>query len=114
MYAGSAHFKPDEFRCPHCGEVKLERSLCDHLEALRSLIRRPLPIVSGYRCPTHNARVGGAPRSQHLLGRAADIPPGLVSERQARQVGFTGIGINAARWVVHVDVRAGPLTTWRY
>jgi len=33
----------------------------------------PLRISSGYRCHRLNKAVGGAPNSQHLVGKAADI-----------------------------------------
>lgn len=45
------------------------------LEPLRALWGAPVLCVSGYRSPEHNARVGGAQASQHMLGRAADIVP---------------------------------------
>ena len=32
-----------------------------------------LTIISGYRSPEQNARIGGAKQSQHLLGKAVDI-----------------------------------------
>ena len=30
-------------------------------------------VTSGYRCPIHNAAIGGAAESQHIYGTAADI-----------------------------------------
>jgi uncharacterized protein YcbK (DUF882 family) len=84
------------------------------LETVRALAGgHPLRIVSGYRCPPHNKAVGGAKDSQHMYGAAADIPAGRVTPAQATRAGFTGLGIQAG-WVVHVDVRDGPITTWHY
>ena len=52
------------------------RALVDQvLEPVRALIGAPLIITSGYRCATLNRLIGGAPRSQHLLGEAADFIP---------------------------------------
>lgn len=74
---------------------------------------QPLRIVSGYRTEATNRAVGGAENSRHLLGQAADIPSGYATPDQARAAGATGIGISG-KWVTHVDVRPGPVVTWRY
>lgn len=102
----SAHFDSAEFRCRHCGQVKVAPGLVTKLERLRSLIRRPLPIVSGYRCAVHNARVGGAPASKHLVGEAVDLARGIATVDEAGRAGFTGIGYRG-QWAVHVDIRPG-------
>lgn len=109
----SPHFVSDEFRCKHCGRVEVLEELVAHLELLRAIVGRPLTPVSGYRCPEHNARVGGARGSQHLVGRAADLPHGYATVAQARKAGFRGIG-QRGPWAVHVDVRTGRRATWTY
>jgi hypothetical protein len=43
------------------------------LEYIRTLIRAPIIISSGYRSPDVNQVVGGAASSQHIKGEAADI-----------------------------------------
>ena len=51
------------------------RALCENvLEPLRQHFNVPIRINSGYRSPALNKAVGGAKRSYHLQGRAADIP----------------------------------------
>lgn len=115
----SPHFSRREFACkgsqraghpPH--SVKVSAHLVQHLERLRAIVGRPLPIVSGHRCPWWNQRVGGASRSQHLYGTAADIPRGYATVDQAERAGFTGIG-HKDGWAVHVDVRPAR-ARWRY
>ena len=44
------------------------------LEPARFLVG-PIIVNSGYRCEEVNRMVGGAARSQHLYGQAADIRP---------------------------------------
>lgn len=110
----SPHFSRREFRCRHCGAVRVDPHLVEHLEVLRAMVGRPLVIVSGYRCPTHNRNVGGASRSQHLYGRAADLVDGYATVSQARRAGFTGIGRDADGSALHVDVRHGPRAEWLY
>ena len=57
------------------------RLLADTLEAIRAELGRPVAVLSGYRSPAYNDRVGGVTRSQHMEGRAADIKADGVSPR---------------------------------
>lgn len=115
---GTKHFDESEFRCKDgCGLLVVKPLLLERLEQLRAVIGTPIPIVSGFRCCEHNKNVGGASRSRHTVGEAADIPKALrVTRRQAERVGFTGIGIDGdSGWVVHVDVRPQrDVTVWHY
>ncbi len=43
------------------------------LQPLRDHLKRPITINSAYRSPKVNSAVGGSPRSQHMVGQAADI-----------------------------------------
>lgn len=109
----SEHFSRAEFSCRHCGRLDfISCELVANLEMLRSIVGRPVTIVSGWRCRTHNRAVGGATRSQHVLGKAADLPARLATPDQARRAGFRGIGTKGP-WAVHVDVREIP-STWTY
>lgn len=58
---------------PHKEHVERLKALCENV--LEPLRRRfgVIRITSGYRCAELNARVGGAPSSQHMRGEAADI-----------------------------------------
>ncbi len=104
----STHFSAWEFRCLDGTTHEIDAELIDRLERLRSVAGgRPLRIVSGYRSPAYNRAVGGAPNSQHMFGRAADIPLGYATVRQATDVGFRGIGFQHD-FAIHVDVRPGP------
>ena len=69
----TAHFKTSEFACKHCGEVKVDSELLAVLELVRNHFGAPVTVTSGYRCKTHNLNVGGAPKSKHVEGIAADI-----------------------------------------
>lgn len=50
------------------------KALCMQLEAWR-VVSGPLLVTSGYRSVAVNAAVGGARKSQHLVGEAADVIP---------------------------------------
>ena len=110
----SAHFDSSEFTCHHCGSIGngINPALIRELEKLRAIVKKPLHVNSGYRCPVHNAAVGGVPLSQHKLGNAADIavPEGMSFEefrRACNQCDFDAIGLYPDSWFIHLDVRDG-------
>ena len=43
------------------------------LDPLREKFGKPIIVTSGYRCKELNKTVGGAAKSQHMSGEAADI-----------------------------------------
>lgn len=112
------HFKPKEFACKHCGEIRVDIQLLEKLEQLRTAIgNRPIIINSGYRCPTHNKAVGGAKNSQHMYGKAADIRAKDMSPRTLEKFADTvfyngGVGMGGQN-IVHVDTR-GHKARWYY
>jgi len=115
----SPNFNEAEFRCPCCGIAAVQPSLITALEDLRAKLGKPITINhgGGYRCAKHNAEIGGAPRSQHLLGMAADISSRNVSGKELYECAMTvpafhGLGM-APTWI-HCDVRPAPLVRWLY
>ena len=75
----SKHFTRHEFSCKcGCGFDTVDSELLVMLEAIREHFGKPVVISSACRCPAHNEAVGGAPNSQHKLGRAADIVVGGI------------------------------------
>ncbi len=65
---------------PNEGQVENLKWLCRWLEMLRSEWNKrygdgddPIIITSAFRCKEVNEAVGGSPKSNHLLGCAADI-----------------------------------------
>lgn len=91
------------------------------LQRLRDLIGQPLYLLSTYRDPVHNKKIGGATNSQHIYGLASDIDRPRtgreITEAEARRCGFNGIGMEKrsqpGRHVIHVDVRPSP-ARWFY
>lgn len=103
----SEHFDESEFVCPDCQTVHVDPGLTYLLEKARELLGRPIVIHSGFRCPNHNAAVGGTPQSAHLTGEAADIVCAFSADRYDLlrtflTLGVTRIGIGAG--FIHVDV----------
>ena len=95
----------------------------DTVEQLRAHFGKAVTITSGYRTAAHNAAVGGAKSSQHLLGRAADIRVEGVSVEDVAayteslmpdwgSVGRYPVKAGRATGWVHVDTRAEK-ARWR-
>lgn len=107
------YFKDEEFACRHCGELPengMDQRLIDILDMLRDYLEVPLIVTSGYRCPVHNANVGGVPNSQHVLGIGADIavPEGFTVDYLAdlaERFGADGVGRYYDDNFVHIDTR---------
>ena len=87
----------------------IDKRLVDVLDAIRERIGQPIEVLSGYRCPEHNAEVGGVPNSQHVEGTAADITYDGINvdylAQVAEECGADGIGCYYHQDFVHVDVR---------
>ena len=112
-YKISEHFKLKEFQCQDGSDtVKFSTELLAKLEKLRAYGGYTITVNSGYRTVTHNKKVGGASKSQHLNGTAADITVKkdgkIVNARKicclAQTLGFKGIGFISEN-SVHVDMR---------
>jgi len=112
---------------PSAAHREALRALCVHvLEPIRERFG-PVMVNSGYRCPTLNRSMGGAPNSQHCLGEAADIEvPGMSNRDLAlwieRNLDYDQLilecykpGVPGAGWVhvsykVHEPNRTQELT----
>lgn len=107
----SPNFNDYEFKC-HCGKCELVKPSCELLiilEDVRSYFNRPVTIMSGYRCISHNANVGGAKKSKHLNSTASDIivsgvRPSKVHEYLTNKY-INTYGIGAYDTFTHVDIR---------
>lgn len=106
-------FKPYELASNGNGMLLINKQSMDALQRFRDLVGVPVIINSAYRDHAYNKKIGGAPASQHLLGRAFDIriTPQLTREKihiHAKSAGFTGIGDYNS--FVHIDT--GPARYW--
>lgn len=103
------YFKPSEFACNCCKQENIDEKLVAKLDLARELAGIPFKINSAYRCPKHNANVGGVKDSSHVGGYAVDVAvPNCSSSARYKMVtaflvsGFTRIGIYNS--FIHVDI----------
>lgn len=120
----SKNFNLREFKCSDGSPTPLEvfknlEKLATNLQVLREKVDSPITITSGYRSPAHNKKIGGAEKSQHILGTAADfkvkgmrpsevyaIIENLIKEGKIQE---GGLGLYS-NWI-HYDIR-GTKARW--
>lgn len=116
----------DAARTPYPEEWRDDRAVV--LAAEFEVVRHdcgdvPIEVLSAYRTPTHNRKVGGKPNSQHPEGRALDLknPKHLTLDEfyriihaRASMVESRIFGLGLYPTFVHMDVRPGPrFVVWR-
>ncbi|HWR41832.1 YcbK family protein [Sporomusa sp.] len=109
----SKYFSESELACKCCGQLPaggMGERLLQVLDAIREAVGSPVSLSCAYRCPEHNAEVGGVPNSYHIQGIAADVlvPDGMSVDELAsiaEQCGAKGIGRYYSQEFVHVDTR---------
>jgi len=102
-------FNIDDFfcKCSKCGpqNINLEAALL--LQKMRDIAGVAVNVRSSFRCPSHNAKEGGAVGSPHMNGNAFDVwsehHSGFELAVIGYKAGFRNFGI-AANWC-HVDSR---------
>jgi len=79
FWQGIRYFTREEFRCK-CGgrycdgfPAEMRRKVVQVADRAREHFGKPGHVVSGLRCPRHNADSGGVENSQHMSGEAIDL-----------------------------------------
>lgn len=108
----TANLNVEEFACNDGSDmILISQELTALLQKIRDHFGEPMEICSGYRTPAYNKKIGGAEKSQHLLGMAADIAIAGVSPLEIAQYAEflqpASGGIGVYQTFTHVDVRAG-------
>lgn len=111
------NFSLRELRCRDGSDVPDEYmgnayAIAERAQVLRDLVG-PLRVVSGYRSPEHNKRIGGAKRSKHMTASALDLHSATFSSAQLGalyegliRMGLVedgGLGIYEGGWI-HIDL----------
>ncbi len=120
----SKNFQLSEFAC-NDGTSVPEKLVCNvvvlaaNLQVLRDDLGESLTILSGYRTPSWNTKVGGASKSMHLEAKASDLICRSLTPKQLHarilklikdgKMKDGGVGIYKS--FVHYDIRDKP-TRW--
>lgn len=109
----AAFFSPHELVSKGNGALVVETRALISLDDVRNGMGIPIFVVSAYRDPVHNARVGGAKNSQHKLGKAFDLRTSGMDDWEkeklvkcCQEAGFTSFG--GYNNFIHVDNRDDP------
>lgn len=114
----TTNFRVKEFRSQDgADEIRIDDKLVKQLQLLRDCLGlSSLVVISGFRTPYYNKKIGGSPNSRHLDGIAADVQPfkdGKPLDPKylccaAEVIGMTGIAL--IQTCAHLDTR--DHTSW--
>ncbi|MFA0791677.1 D-Ala-D-Ala carboxypeptidase family metallohydrolase [Microbulbifer echini] len=120
------YFTEAELSCPCCDKNHFNDETLRRLIQVRRRYGNPMFINSGYRCPSHNARLNAT--MTHTTGQAVDVSVAVSGAHKLMKIalaeGFTGIGVKQKgpirRRFLHLDdldsipgERVRP-TVWSY
>ena len=110
------YFARDEFACK-CGKycdgypAQMQRAAVELADEARTHFGKPGIVVSGLRCKTHNANVGGVENSQHMYGEAVDLKIQGVKAKNLLDYILKQPGVRYAYAIndtnVHFDIAKG-------
>ena len=109
----SKNFAAKEFdcNCSQCTETLIDLDHVAKLQKLREDLNASITITSAYRCPAHNAAVGGASNSQHKLGTATDIQVSGMHPHEVQDACEKFDGLGYYDTFTHIDSR-GSRARW--
>jgi len=111
----STNFSVAEFECS-CGQCKETLINLDHvakLQKLREDLGASITINSAYRCPAHNAAVGGEKNSMHMKGHATDIVVKGMTPLEVQDACESFDGLGRYDTFTHIDSR-GYKARWDF
>lgn len=99
------NFTINDFTCKcGCGGMLYTPRLVSMLDRISDHFQRDIVITSGFRCESHNKKVGGVKDSLHTTGQAVDFVVRGVSPAKVDQylTDFDG-GVGLYERHIHID-----------
>ena len=111
----STYFTRAEMACKcGCGFDTMDYETLKLADECRWFVGHPITPSSAARCANHNANIGGAKDSQHVLSRAIDLPVNdpkalynYLCEKYPDRYGF-----GLYKTFVHIDTRTNGPARW--
>ena len=110
------YFTREEFACK-CGKycdgypAQMQRTVVELSDGARAHFGKPAIVVSGLRCKSNNAAVGGVENSQHMYGEAVDLRIQGVKAKDLLEYILKQPGVRYAYAIndtnVHFDIAKG-------
>lgn len=109
------NFQAKEFdcQCGKCPETLIDLDHVKKLQKLRDDMGAAIRLNSAYRCPAHNAAVGGEKNSIHMKGQATDIVIVSMSPDEVADGCEHFDGLGRYDTFTHVDSR-GSKARWDF
>ena len=118
------NFNSSEFQCKDGSKMpenilKNIKELAKNLQIIRDFVCEPININSAYRNAIYNKQIGGANKSLHLVGKAADITIKGLTPKEVYNIIIILIkegkisegGIGLYNSFLHYDIR-GTKSRW--
>ena len=110
----SENFKYKEFACKDgTDKFLIDTDLIPIIQKFREFVERPVSINSAYRTESYNKKIGGAIGSNHIKGKALDIPFLYDYKNLNNSIINMGAFFNTLKlkgiikygWGYHIDIR---------
>jgi hypothetical protein len=93
------------------GEYQLDSEAANAFKKANEEVKKQtgeeIVVISAYRSPEHNERVGGSPTSNHMKGTAIDLDPSASNYQKSLQI-LEANGFKSLRGVIYDKPGSGP------
>jgi hypothetical protein len=93
------------------GKYQLDSEAAEAFKQANDIVKKEtgkdIPLISAYRSPEHNKKIGGAPNSNHTRGGAVDLDKNASNYKKAIEI-LEANGFKSLRGVIYNKPGSGP------